>query len=130
MMKLSFSRSDVDQAVFYRRDESSNRLIIILVHINDYSIMATSTTLITQFKAKIKTHVHITDMGDLHWILSIKVKRIREEGKILLSQSSYIDSILQRYNLDNPQPVSAPIDPNICLTSADSPSTMEAIAVM
>jgi hypothetical protein len=92
MMKLSFSRSDVDQAVFYRRDESSNRLIIILVHINDYSIMATSTTLITQFKAKIKTHVHITDMGDLHWILSIKVKRIREEGKILRLNPTTIQS--------------------------------------
>jgi len=50
--------------------------------------------LIDRFKIEIEKRVEITDLGELHWILGIEVKRIREDRKILLSQRSYIDSSL------------------------------------
>lgn len=99
--------------------------------IDHCSIIATSTLLISQFKTKIKTYVDITDVGELNWILGIEVKHIREEKKIFLSQKSkYIDSILQHYGLEDAQPISTPIDPNIHLTTAQSPNTTEIIASM
>jgi len=88
MEKLGFVRSEVDQAVFYRRDEERKFLIIVLVHVDDCSIVASSQPLIGQFKIEIKKHVDITDLGDLHWILGIEERRIREEKKILLLQCS------------------------------------------
>ena len=48
----------------------------------------------------------------------------------MLSQHSYIDSILQRYGFDDAKPVSTPMDVNIRLTSAQSPSTTEEFAKM
>ena len=50
-------------------------------------------------------HVEITDLGELHWILGIEVKHVREDKQLLLSQWSYIDSILHRYGFDNLKPV-------------------------
>jgi hypothetical protein len=82
--------------------------------------------LINHFKKMIKRHVEITDLSELHWIL----KRVRENKQLLLSQRSYIDSILRRYGLDDLKPVSSPMDPNIKLTSAQCPATMEDIATM
>jgi hypothetical protein len=64
MMKLTFSRSEVDQAVFYRRDIGRNLLIIVLVHVDDYSIVATTQPLINAFKIEIKKQVEITNMGE------------------------------------------------------------------
>jgi hypothetical protein len=130
MMKLSFSRSDVDQAIFYHQDAGAKKLIVILVHVNYCSIVATSIFLIGNFKTKIKEHINITDMGELHWILGIEVKCIRKEHKILLSQTSYINSIIRHYNLEDTRPISAPMDPNICLTSAQLPSSTEDITTM
>jgi hypothetical protein len=130
MTKLRFSRSEVDQAVFYRRDLGKNILIIVKVHVDDCSIVASTQPLIDRFKIEIKKHVDITDLGGLHWILGIEVKRIREERKILLSQRSYIDSILRRYGFDDLKPISTPMDPNIRLTSAQSPTTTDDIAKM
>jgi hypothetical protein len=130
MTKLKFSRSEVDQAVFYRRDTGRNILIIIKVHVDDCSIVASTQPLIDRFKIEIKKHVEITDMGGLHWILGIEVKRIREQRKILLSQRSYIDSILRRYGFDDLTPISTPMDPNVRLTSAQSPTTTDDIAKM
>ena len=71
-----------------------NVLIMVLVHVDDCTIVGKSQALIDQFKVEIANAVEITDMGGLHWILGIEVRRIREERKILLSQKAYIDSIL------------------------------------
>jgi hypothetical protein len=130
MTKLGFARSEVDQAVFYRRDEGRGILIIVLVHVDDCSIVASSQPLINHFKIMIKRHVEITDLGDLHWILGIEVKRVRENRQLLLSQRSYIDSILRRYGMDELKPLSTPMDPNIKLSSAQSPTSIEDIAAM
>src|ERR1700678_2861931 len=100
MTKLGFERCGGDQAVFFRRCEKTNVLIVVLVHVDDCSIVGKTKALIARFKVEIAKFVEITDMGELHWILGIEVRRIREERKILLSQKSYIDSILRRYNFD------------------------------
>ena len=49
MTHLKFSRNDVDQAVFFRREEKS--VIVVLVHVNDCTITASSMALIKDFKA-------------------------------------------------------------------------------
>ena len=46
MTKLKFERSEVDQVVFYQRDVEKGILIIILVHVDDCSIVATAQPLI------------------------------------------------------------------------------------
>src|ERR1700678_1194625 len=130
MSKLGFSRCGGDQAVFFRRCETTNVLLIVLVYVDDCSIVGKMKALIARFKVEIAKFVEITDMGELHWILGIEVRRIREERKILLSQKSYIDSILRRYNFDDLKPVSTPMDPNTRLTSAQSPSTTEELGAM
>jgi len=125
---LGFTRCDVDQAVFFRRQGWA--VIIVLVHVDDCTIAATSMVLIADFKARISEHVDITDLDELHWLLGIEIKRDRERCTIHLSQRSYIESILRRYGLFDLKPVSIPMDTNICLTTAQSPSTTSEYAQM
>ena len=66
MMKLKFLRSEVDSAVFYRRDKLWKMLIIILVHVDDCFIVGCPKSIIQKFKVKIQKYVQITDLGDLH----------------------------------------------------------------
>ena len=128
MEKLGFKRCDVDQAVFYRRMGST--LIIVLVHVDDCTIAGTSISLILRFKIEIAKYVTITDLGELHWILGIEVKCVRERRTIHLSQRSYINSMLRRYGFEDLKPVSLPMEASIRLTSAQSPTTTQQIAHM
>jgi hypothetical protein len=48
--------------------------MIVLVHVNDCMIAATSIILIDRFKAEISKHVEITDLSDLHWLLGIEIR--------------------------------------------------------
>lgn len=55
MTKLGFLRCEVDQAVFYWRKR--RMLIIVLVHVDDCTIVGTSCELVTRFKTEISRHV-------------------------------------------------------------------------
>ena len=113
---LGFHCCDVDQAVFFRRN--AQMVIVVLVHVDDCTVAATNIKLVTDFKVRIAKHVEITDLGELHWLLGIEIKRDRNKKTIHLSQRSYIDSILRRYNFQDLKPVSIPMDTNIRLTTS------------
>ena len=54
MTKLGFLRSEVDSAVFYRRDKLLKLLIIILVHVDDCFIAGRPKGIIQKFKIEIQ----------------------------------------------------------------------------
>ena len=116
MKSLGFLQCEVDQAVFYRRKGTA--LMIVLVHVDDCTIVATSVTLIEIFKITITKHIEITDLGELQWILGIEVHHERENKKILLLQCAYLNSILHRYGFEDIKPISLPMETSIKLTSA------------
>jgi hypothetical protein len=107
MLKLGFSRCNVDQAMFFKRDRQ--KLTIVLVHVDDCMTVATSIILIDHFKAEITKHVEI--------------RHDHEKRTIHLSQCSYIDSILRHYNLQDLKPISTPMETHIKLLTSQSPAT-------
>jgi hypothetical protein len=78
---------------------------------------------IREFKDELRTVLKIKDLGDLHWLLGIQVKRDRELRMISFSQRAYIDKILERFNLQDANPLSTPLDPHHKLSLSQSPST-------
>jgi len=125
---LGFRRCEVDQAVFYRRRGKS--LTIVVVHVDDCTIAATARVLIDEFKAKLREHVEITDLGELHWLLGIEVQRNRPARLLHLSQRSYIDAILRRFGFEDLKPVSIPMDTQVTLSTATSPASTADFAAM
>ena len=58
----------------------------------DCTIASTSKELVIELKAKVREHVEITDLGQLHWLLGIDVKRDLEAKSIHMSQCLYTTS--------------------------------------
>ena len=75
-------------------------------------------------------HLEIHDMGEIHWMLGIEIKRNREAQTISLSQRSYIDSIVTRYGFEDAKPLSIPIVANSTLSRDDCPTTTTDIGKM
>jgi hypothetical protein len=63
-------------------------------------------------------------------MLSIQVRHDQEAHTIHLSQHSYLDSILRRYNFLNTKPLSTPMDTQVRLTSEQAPLTATNFAAM
>ena len=128
IIKLHFKQCTIDQAVFVKHGPTT--LIIIVVHIDDCTITASSLTLIVTFKAELTKHVEIMDLGKLHWLLGIEVTCNQEERSLTLSQWLYLNSIIHRFNFNDLKPVSSPMEPNVRLSTSQSPSTGAGYAAM
>jgi hypothetical protein len=75
------------------------------------------------FKSGLSQHFEMSDLGELGWILGIRVKRNRPLKTISLSQAAYIDLVVKRFNLSDAPPLQTPIDPNAQVSKAQSPDT-------
>lgn len=125
---LGFRRTESDHGVFFK--EVGNHLIVLAVHVDDCMVTGSSVELIGKFKAEMKDKYPLTDLGPIHWLLGIKVTRDLAERTITLSQHTYIESIITRFNFNDLKPCSTPLDPNLPLTKAQSPTTSTEIARM
>ncbi|CDO77187.1 hypothetical protein BN946_scf184705.g12 [Trametes cinnabarina] len=126
--KLRMSQSDVDQAVFYCLEGTD--IIVIVVHVDDLTIVAATVALIAEVKTKLRKAFDISDEGEVHWILGFAVERDRPNRRLSLSQTAYIKSIVRRFGLEDAKPVSTPMDPHAALSVAQSPSTPAEIGAM
>ncbi|KAF7779102.1 hypothetical protein Agabi119p4_3447 [Agaricus bisporus var. burnettii] len=125
---LGYSRCDVDHGVFFRTTQDD--FVIMLVHVDDCTLVSTKYELIKELKERMNEFVEVTDLGEIHWLLGIEIMRNREEGKLHMSQRSYIDSCLWRYGFEDTKPVSIPMDPSIHYSTNQSPKSTTEIACM
>ena len=127
---LGFTQCGVDQAVYFKVVITKGELTIVVVHVDDCTIVANTICLINELKAGLSKHFEVTDLGELHWMLGIEVKRDRPGRLVHLSQCAYIDAILRRYNLADLKPLSTPMDNQVHLSSDQAPASTAECAMM
>jgi hypothetical protein len=93
-------------------------------------ITESSHILIQNYKAKLKERYSLMDLGPANWLLGIKITRDLKVWMISLSQSSYINSILTRFNFTDLKPFATPMDPSIHFSKDQCPQTVEKTAEM
>ena len=125
---LGFKKSKYDPAVFYIH--SGDNIIIMAIHVDDCTITGNNRVLLKEIKRKMKSRYSLTDLGPVNWLLGIKITRDQAARMISLSQESYIDSILARFNLTDAKPMSTPMDPLMRFSKDQSPQTLEEMAEM
>jgi transposase InsO family protein len=128
LAELNFRKSEADPAVFYIH--SGDILIILAIHVDDCTITGNSRDLIAELKVKLAAKYSLTDLGPAIWLLGIKITRNLEARTLALSQESYIDSILARFNFTDLKPLAAPMDPNIRFSKDQCPQTLQEAAEM
>lgn len=125
---LGFKRSEYDPAVFYIH--SDGNIIIMAIHVDDCTITGNNKQLLQDYKEKIKSKYSLTDLGPVNWLLGIKITRNLEAKTIGLSQASYIDSILTRFNFTDAKTAATPMDPSIHFSKDQCPQNAEETADM
>lgn len=84
--------------------------IIVFFYVDD--ILIASHPSVKDEAANIERQLHqhweLTDHGDAHWFLGIRIIRNREEKKLWLCQDTYIATMAAKYNLTDRPPISTP----------------------
>lgn len=112
-----------DVSIFIRR--RGGALELLVVYVDDLTMVGNSLKLITDTKAALKAHFTFTDMGELKHYLGIRITRDRGSRRLYLDQEVYINTVLQRFGLADCNPVHTPLaagtileknpdDPSLC----------------
>ena len=88
--------------------ESGNQFLAI--YVDDITLFGPNGEQKEQTINVLKTEFKVNDMGELNWLLGIQIT-FTDHG-ITLSQTTFIDKILNRFSMQDCKPVSTPIDPD------------------
>ena len=106
-LRLSgFAPSTFDPCVFIH----STGKLILAVYVDDITCFGEQDTLMENSIKLLKSEFKVNDMGLLHWLLGIQIEYT--DAGITLSQTAFIDKILNRFSMKDCNPVSTPIDAN------------------
>jgi hypothetical protein len=120
-LKLGFSRSRVDQAVYFKR--TSTEQMVITVSVDDMAVTANDISHIHRFKSQLQAYFEISDLGELKWLLGLKVTRDRTARTLTLSQKAYVATIVECFCLEDAKSTQTPMEPGVTLSTDQSPAT-------
>ncbi|KAJ3476999.1 hypothetical protein NLI96_g10770 [Meripilus lineatus] len=127
MKEFGFTKAVADECLYVLRNKEGTITLLVLVYVDDMTIASKSRTIILNFKQDLQKHFDITDLGELHYILGIRVTRDRAARVVYLDQTAYIHTILARFGMQGCSPVLTPLVAKSQLSTSQSPSSPDEI---
>eukprot|EP00253_Pinus_taeda_P031702 PITA_31702 len=78
------------------------------------------------WKTQLSSKFDMKDLGAANYILGMEIKRDRAKRKLWLNQRKYVETILQRFNMQDSKSVKVPIPIGVRLSAEQCPKTQEA----
>jgi hypothetical protein len=97
--------------------------MVITVSVDDMVVTANHISHIQHFKTQLLEFFKITDLGELNWLLGLKVTRDRVARTLTLSQRAYVNTIIDHFSLGEAKSAQTPMEPGTMLSVDQSPAT-------
>ena len=108
MLSHGFKINECDKCVYIK--QNTNSCVLVCLYVDDMLIMGNSKDVILSTKRLLNSMFDMKDLGLADVILRIQIKR-NNEGYIL-TQSHYVEKILNKYGQINCKPAVTPFDAN------------------
>lgn len=123
MKRLGYKRSDADQSV--RSRHRNGETTITSTYTDDTSGMSTSKAEAEAARKELGERYDIKDMGDIKFVLGIRVTRDRERKITTLDQEEYLKRTLEKFGMAECTPKYTPLPPGLVLSRTQAPATKE-----
>ncbi|MCO5595088.1 hypothetical protein L7F22_049126 [Adiantum nelumboides] len=125
MINLGYLRLQSDPNVYSRH--SSGIFLLLAIYVDDILPLCNSPSELAVAKEELHSSFSMTDMGYLHFCLGIQVQQDAPHGIITISQQSYINSLLKKYQMEACKGMDTPLPVSLKIQQTDAPSRAEAV---
>ena len=115
-MKLKFKHFDLDDATLFVK-QVGKTVVYLVVYVDDLLMIGNNESYIASIKKELKKGFEMIDLGYGHYYLGIEVTQ--HSKFILLSQNKYIGDLLNKFGMDECNPLTTPMEQNLKLTSIE-----------
>lgn len=92
---------------------------------DDMLLVGNDKEIIQDLKTQLSSKFDMKDLGAANYILGMEIKRDCTKRKLWLNQRKYVETILQRFNMQDSKPVKVHIPVGVRLSSKRCPKTQE-----
>ncbi|KAE8188282.1 hypothetical protein CF336_g6216 [Tilletia laevis] len=107
LLGANFRQLQSEPCLFYKPTKQGP--IIILVYVDDVAIAGPTEESVNEIKSEFTSWFKMTDNGPLTSMLGIRIQRSKCGRIATMSQTGYIDQVLQRYGMAACKPSSTPM---------------------
>ncbi|WVZ81432.1 LOW QUALITY PROTEIN: hypothetical protein U9M48_028809 [Paspalum notatum var. saurae] len=115
---------NVEEPCVYKK-VSGSALVFLVLYVDDILLIGNDIPMLEAVKDSLRKSFSMKDLGEAAYILDIKIYRDRSKRLIGLSQSTYIDKVLKRFNMHDSKKGFLPMSPGTILSKTQCPSTID-----
>ena len=103
---IGFLPAQSDRCLFILRKDK--KVVMIATYVDDLLITGNDENLIESSRKTLNSHFKMKTMGNVSWLLGIRIRRDLHKKTITLTQESYIDDLLSKFNMTECNPAKTP----------------------
>jgi Reverse transcriptase (RNA-dependent DNA polymerase) len=112
LLSIGFTKSTADPCLFVRSDGT-----LLLLYVDDLAIVAKTEEKLETLSQQLQSHFSMTDEGVLALYLGMQVIRDPITGDIELTQSHYVQTLLERFEMANCHSTATPAVTSVLSTT-------------
>ena len=113
-----------EEACVYKK-ESGSAVTFLVLYVDDILLIGNDIPMLESIKTSLKNSFSMKDLGDAAYILGIRIYRDRSKRLIGLSQDTYIDKVLKRFNMEQSKKGFLPMSHGVHPSKTQCPSTVD-----
>ncbi|KAK2372365.1 secreted RxLR effector protein [Trifolium repens] len=121
--KYGFIKNEDEPCVY--KKVSGSKIVFLVLYVDDILLIGNDVPALQQVKTWLGNCFSMKDLGEAAYILGIRIYRDRSQRLLGLSQSTYIDKVLRRFNMHDSKKGFIPMQHGICLSKTQCPSSKE-----
>ncbi|KAG8501098.1 hypothetical protein CXB51_003177 [Gossypium anomalum] len=119
--EFGFIKNEDEPCVY--KEVSGSTITFLVLYVDDILIMGNDIPTLQSIKTWLGSCFSMKDLGEATYILGVRIYRDRSRQLLGLSQSTYIDKVLKRFNMEESKRRFLPMRHGISLSKEMYPST-------
>ena len=121
LIEIGFTRSQADNALFYKLDGDTRTYIGI--HVDDSMIVGNDLEALTKLEATLNAKFPMKILGDISHFLGSTITRDRAAHTLSITQPAYIKDVIRLCGLEHARTAPTPLNPGTRLGRKQCPTT-------
>ena len=121
ILGLGFVRSKADHCVYSK--QVGDNFINIVLYVDDMLLIGNNKDVIKEVKSQLSSKFDMKYLDAANFILGMEIRRDRANKMISLNQRKYVETVLQRFNMQESKPIKVPIPVGVKLSVEKYPKT-------
>lgn len=122
LTNFGFVQSNADKCIY--KGELDGIKVLLILYVDDGIIMSTNMCVINKVLFELQKNFEIT-ISKVKYFVGLEITQNKNDGSIFISQENYIKNVVNRFGLEDANPVSTPGDPHVNLSVDNGPVLKE-----